>query len=67
MKRLFYPIIALLGVILYASCENYETYGDKKEKERDAISKYISEHGINVISEAVFEAQGQTTDTVDNQ
>ena len=67
MKRLIYPIIALLGVILYASCENYGTYGDKKEKERDAISKYISEHGINVISEAVFEAQGQTTDTVDNQ
>ena len=58
MKRLFYPILILLCAILYVSCDNYETYGDKKAKERDAINKFISENNIKVINEDQFEDQG---------
>jgi len=67
MKRLIYPIMIMLCAILYVSCDDYETYGDKKAKERDAINRYISENGINVIDENQFEAQGHTTDTAQNQ
>ena len=40
---------------------------DKKEKERNAISKYISDHGITVISEDQFNKQGHTTDVSKNE
>ena len=59
MKKLLLIIIA--AVALFSSCNDYETYGDKKEKERNAISKFISDSSIYVISEEQFEAQGQTT------
>ena len=67
MNRLKYLILVLLSIVMYTSCENYETYGDKKEKERDAINRFITEQNINVISESVFKAQNETTDTVDNE
>ena len=67
MNRLKYLILVLLSIVMYTSCENYETYGDKKEKERDAINRFITEKSINVISETVFKAQGETTDTTDNE
>ena len=49
------------------SCEDYETYGDKKAKEREAIDNFISKNNIQVIDENQFEAQGYTTDTAQNQ
>ena len=67
MRRLIYPILMLAAVFFYSSCENYETYGDKKAKERDAIDKFIAENGINVISESTFKAQGETTDIYNNE
>ena len=68
MKRLIYPIAAmLLMAICYTSCEKYETYGDKKAKERSAIQRYIDDHHINVINEATFNEAGQTTDTLANE
>lgn len=56
-----------VAVALMASCSDYETYGEKKEKERDAISAFISDSSINVISETVFAAQDSTTDVSKNQ
>ena len=44
MKKLLFICIAALAVL--ASCNDYETYGDKKEKERNAISKFISDYQI---------------------
>ncbi len=67
MKRLIYPLMLLLVVLSYTSCESYETYGDKKAKERDAISKYITKEGIKVIDENTFNAQGQTTNLENNE
>ena len=55
-----------LAVVL-SSCNDYETYGDKKDKERNAIAKYISDRNITVISEDQFNKQGHTTDVSKNE
>ena len=65
MKRLLYILIAVATIL--TSCNDYETYGDKKDKERNAISKFISDSSIVVISEEQFEKQGQTTDIAKNE
>ena len=68
MKRLIYPILVLLAVVLFnASCQSYETYGDKKAKERDAIDKFITKRGIRVIDETTFNARGKVTNVDDNE
>lgn len=66
MRKTAYPLLMLV-VMLFCACNDDETYGDKKEKERKAISNYIRDNGINVIDESAFEAQGQTTDVAANQ
>ena len=53
--------------VVVSSCNNYETYGDKKDKERNAISKFISDNNITVISEDQFNEQGHTTDVSKNE
>ena len=65
MKKLLLVCIAAIAVL--ASCNDYETYGDKKEKERNAISKFVSDYGILVIDEDQFVLQGCTTDTTRNE
>jgi hypothetical protein len=67
MKKLIFPLMVLCWALLLTGCDNYETYADMKAKERTAISNYIAREGIEVISEATFNAQGQTTDTARNQ
>ena len=59
-------LLAML-VSLFAACNDYETYSDLKKKERQAISKFLVDSAINVISEKQFEEQGQTTDLKKNQ
>lgn len=65
MKRVLYIMIAVAAFL--ASCNDYETYGDKKEKERNAISKFISDSSIVVISEDQFKQQGEKTDLSRNE
>lgn len=65
MKRILFILIVAAAV--FASCNDYETYGDKKEKERNAIAKFISDSSIVVISEDQFNRQGQTTDLARNE
>lgn len=67
MKKFLYPVVLLLVAFTYVSCENYETYADKKEAERDAINDFIAREGIQVISEQQFVAQDSTTDLSKNQ
>lgn len=57
MKKTFYAVLAMVAVLALASCNDYETYGEKKEKEQDAINAFISEEGIKVIGEDQFHAQ----------
>lgn len=67
MKKSLVRIMCLLGIVCLTACEKYETYADMKAKEQDAISRFISKQGIQVIDEATFLAQGQTTDLAENQ
>lgn len=67
MKKTFYAVLAAIAMLTFASCDDYETYGEKKEKEQDAISSYISEEGINVISEDRFHLQGDSTSVEKNE
>ena len=65
MKKLLFIMIAFAVVL--SSCNDYETYGDKKEKERNAIAKFISDSSIVVITEDQFNQQGYTTNLLRNE
>ena len=65
MKRILFIMIAIAAVL--TSCNDYETYGEKKEKERNAISEYISKNNITVISEDKFKEQGEQTNVEKNE
>lgn len=65
MKKFLFVMIAAIAVL--ASCNDYETYGDMKEKERNAISKFIADSSITVISEDQFVKQGKTTNLERNE
>lgn len=60
----------LLLITVFASltaCNDYETYADKKEKERDAIRDFIRDNQIVRIEESVFKNNGFVTDTAKNE
>ena len=59
MKK--FILIVIAAVALFSSCNDYETYGDKKEKERNAISKFINDSSFTVISEDQFVKNGYKT------
>lgn len=68
MRRSVYACLLLAGLLAFtASCNDYETYGDMKNKERAAISRFLSDSAITVISQSAFEAQGETTDVSKNE
>ena len=67
MNKFFYTIFFVFGLMSLASCDDYETYADMKEKEQDAISNFIDREGIQVIDETTFKNQGETTDTTRNE
>ncbi|UKK50565.1 DUF4827 domain-containing protein [Prevotella sp. E13-17] len=66
-----HKIIALLSLLCLAAtfvaCNDYETYGDKKDKERAAIKQFLADSAINVISEDVFHKQGDITNNDKNE
>lgn len=64
--------ITLLAVLLCCiatlfSCKDSDTYADQKERERSAISKYIRDNNIKVISEEEFLAKDTVTDLSKNE
>ena len=65
MKKTVFLLIAVIAIL--ASCNDYETYGDLKEKERNAINKFIADSSITVISEDAFVKQGYKTDLTRNE
>ena len=65
MKKILLFMIA--AIVVLASCNDYETYGDQKEKERNAINKFIADSSITVISEDVFNQNGYKTDLTRNE
>ena len=67
MNKIIYTLLFVFVMMGLTSCNDYETYADLKEKEQNAISNFIAREGIHVIDESTFKAQGETTDTADNQ
>ena len=62
MKRIQYIILLFLGLSFLWSCNDTETYAERKAKERTAIGKYIADSAVTVINEAKFKANGYKTD-----
>lgn len=67
MHKILYALVVIATLTAMISCDDYETYSEKKEKERKAINNFINEQGITVISQDEFEAQDNTTDTTANE
>ncbi len=63
MKKVKTILFALIAITTFASCNEYETYAEKKESERDAISAYLKKIGAKTMSEDEFKAHGCVTDT----
>ena len=59
--------MSLLCLASLVACNDYETYGEKKDKERDAINQFIADSSIVVISEAQFYSQDSTTNVARNE
>ena len=55
-------LLSMLCLLATVGCNDYETYGDKKEKERDAIKALLADSNFVVISEDEFHAKGDMTD-----
>lgn len=63
-KYLFFlPMLAALLV----ACDDAVTYSEMKEKERDAVNKFVKDNGIKVISYADFIANDTVTDVASNE
>lgn len=62
-----YILFMMLIAVGITSCDNSETYGDRKKKERNAIAKFIAQENIHVIDEATFKANGNKTDVKKNE
>ena len=60
---LLFPLFALL----LTACDDSVTYSEMKEKERDAVNKFVKEKGIKVISYAEFIANDSVTDVANNE
>lgn len=61
MRKTIYTFIMLTALLLTVACNDYETYGEMKEKERNAIEKFISDSSFVIISEDQFHRQGDKT------
>ena len=67
MKKLGFLLLLFVsfGFVLQ-SCDDTETYAEKKEKERRWIKNYIEKNNINVISESDFKVD-TITDVSNNE
>lgn len=68
MKKLLFLFCGLLAIgSLFQSCDDTKTYAEMLEDERNAVSKFIREQGIQVISQDEFERNGNVTDLERNE
>lgn len=64
LKFLFFlPLLA----VLFVACDDNVTYSDMKEKERDAVKRYVKEKGIKIISFEEFVENDSVTDYDNNE
>ena len=55
-------MLAMCSIFTFVACNDYETYGDKKDKERKAIKQFLADSSFTVISEKQFHDAGDVTD-----
>ena len=67
MKQTIWAFVALCGMTMLYSCDNGETYADMKEREKNAINRFIEDNNIKVISQDQFIAQDSTTNVEENE
>lgn len=67
MKNPIFISLVLLSSLLFFSCDDYETYAEMKEKERNYINEFIRQQGIKVIDMETFKAQGDSTSVSKNE
>lgn len=66
-KKIIYLLLLVCTAGIFASCDDYETYAEQKDKERSAISRFLANNKINVISEEQFVKQDSTTNLDRNE
>ncbi len=66
MKKLTTLSLLLVSLMAFMGCRNEETYADQKKRANAAISKYIADSAVTVISEAEF-LRDTTTDVKKNE
>lgn len=59
--------IAFIAAVTVISCDDTETYAEQKDKERAAISRFIADSAITVITESQLKEQGYKTDVSKNE
>lgn len=67
MKKLAYLLLFMVCIAVFAACNDDMTYADQVDRERSAISAYIADSGVNVISEDKFRSNNYTTDVSKNE
>lgn len=67
MRNLALAFIAFIAAVTVISCDDTETYAEQKDKERAAISRFIADSAITVITESQFKEQGYKTDVSKNE
>lgn len=67
MKKFALSVIAIFALISIVSCDDTETYAEQKERESAAISRFIRDSAITVITETQFKEQNYTTDLDKNE
>ena len=62
MRKAIIAMLAVCSLFTLVACNDYETYGDKKDKERKAIRQFLADSSFVVINESEFHAKGDMTD-----
>lgn len=62
-----YIFVLPLLALSFVACDDTVTYSEMKEKERDAVNKFVKDKGIKIISYAEFIANDSTTDVAKNE
>lgn len=67
LRKTIFALLTVSCLTALVACNDYETYGDKKDKERHLISQFIADSSIVVINENEFHAKGDITDIEKNE
>ncbi len=68
MKKLTLFFLFLIACCLaFQACDNTKTYAEMLDDEKKAISEFIKDHNIKVISQSEFYKNDSTTDTLKNE